>query len=358
MSSNSPQEPLNFGFSGNENWLGSSDYHNTSPIGSYPTNNSSPIGSYPTNNSSPIGSYPTNNSSPIGSYPADNFSPIGSYSPDNFSPIGSYSPDNSSPIGSYPAENYGHDTNSYSSVQPAHTQNSHRADTGMTVSPSPRRLLTGWLAATSAALVILFFFQQFWPVLPFVLQLAAGLGVYFLSQPQNRTKEMKKFLIADTVFILLQIPLCLIFPAFFHKMSVNALAMVFVSLFVIVGVGVGVYNFRTLHRLKRECTETVQGMCIDVLRRRTHSHKGGSSTVYCPVYEYFFNNERYESEYRNYSNIRVPHVGDVDTLLINPKNPYEFYEPKRDRVQGIFLYVFSFFFAGSGLFAMFNILLH
>lgn len=349
-------DPLSFGFSEQDDWHHAASSTNTSPLGSYPnpTESSSPIGN------SLLGSYPSpkDNTSPIGN------SLLGSYpSPkDNTSPIGN------SLLGSYPSP----DTH----TTPTHNRTVDGQDDRYTVSSAPaavthdvgqdentviagilrhpHALLITWIAASVLLTLILSICGELWSI-PFALsQLLFGVISYFNCERTLRVKLLKRFMLVVGGLYVLMIPLRLALPKYFAAASIKCGELIFVSLFLVMGLVVGLIpNFRTAQK-KRHCTERISARCVQILKQHHHSHRH-SSTTYCPVYEYYYNNERYESHGSTYSNAAVPKLGHYYDLLIDPSDPYTFYDIYRSGRLRIMFTLFGMFFVAFSLFGILSI---
>lgn len=94
--------------------------------------------------------------------------------------------------------------------------------------------------------------------------------------------------------------------------------------------GLGVYDFKRRRKLKKNCTETVYATVVDIRESYTPGDSDSPpSTSYFPVWSYNYMGQDYEVESLVSSNNY--NVGDSSELMINPDEPYEFYDPKDNK---------------------------
>lgn len=94
-------------------------------------------------------------------------------------------------------------------------------------------------------------------------------------------------------------------------------------LFLAAGIGILAYLAAGLVHKKRYCTERVEALCTDLIRKRSRH------TVYVPVYEYFSGGTTHQirdSIAMNYAN---PKIGDTRVIYIDPQYHDEMLDPKR-----------------------------
>lgn len=87
------------------------------------------------------------------------------------------------------------------------------------------------------------------------------------------------------------------------------------------------------HRAKMQrCTEIITAVCIRLNERLSHSDHH-TTTVYAPVYNYYYDGQEYTVDETTYSNVGVPEVGSEVEIRINPQQPDDCYRPMaRSRV--------------------------
>ncbi len=345
--------PLSFGFSGQDDWHHPASSNSSSPIGSRPNDDSRSdsnrlLGAYPAReqNSSPIGSTPATYSAPhhpsttgnslLGAYPADEHrtAPADSHSYGQNS-----TPSPASPVPSVPRD-VGQEENTVIAGMLRH----------------PHALLITWIAASVLLTLILSICGELWSIPLAFSQLLFGIIAYFNCEHALRVKLLKRFMLVIGGLYVLMIPLRLALPKYFAAASAKCGDLIFVSLFLVMGLVVGLIpNFRTAQK-KRHCTERISARCVRILKHSHHSYRH-SSTTYCPVYEYYYNNQRYESHGSTYSNGAVPKLDHYYDLLIDPSNPYTFYDIYRSGRLRIMFTLFGMFFVAFSLFGILSVII-
>ena len=104
-------------------------------------------------------------------------------------------------------------------------------------------------------------------------------------------------------------------PSFTYK------EMIFLSLFIVVGLGICLNEFRVSSSAKKHLMERVQGKCISV------EYASGSLKSKRSIYEYTYRGQIYRSCERVFSNAGYAKVGAVRELMIAPENPRCIYDP-------------------------------
>lgn len=95
---------------------------------------------------------------------------------------------------------------------------------------------------------------------------------------------------------------------------------------------------------KEVCTCEVQATIVDCAI--STSKKG--STVYAPIYGFWFNGKDWKVRSNSYGNIAVPEIGKTCTLKINPENPEEiFYEKSYEYLIGVYVGILVIVFVSS-----------
>lgn len=115
--------------------------------------------------------------------------------------------------------------------------------------------------------------------------------------------------------------------------------VIFGMIFLIVGIIVGTSNAKT----KKICTEKVQAEVVNILSHTSSSGSGRkkhTSTVYCPVFEFEFNNQTYTAHTNNYSSPCKYDKGETYEIYFNPDKPSQIYLPN-DKTATILSVVFS-----------------
>ena len=81
----------------------------------------------------------------------------------------------------------------------------------------------------------------------------------------------------------------------------------------------------------RKCSVIVDTTCIEVKTKRSNTYSGPngnySNTLYCPVYEFYYNGTTYRVCDEYYSGFESTYEGESYQLKINPNNPNQFKTP-------------------------------
>ena len=118
--------------------------------------------------------------------------------------------------------------------------------------------------------------------------------------------------------------------------------MIFLSLFIVVGLGISLNEFRVAAASKKYMTERVQGKCI------SHEYASGSGNLKPrrSVYEYTYRGNVYRSCENVYANKGYAKTGEVRELLISPENPRDIYDPKASNARKIGKILIGMIFIG------------
>ncbi len=106
-------------------------------------------------------------------------------------------------------------------------------------------------------------------------------------------------------------------PSFTYK------DMIFLSLFIVVGIGICFNEFRVAASAKKHLTERVQGKCISI----EHARGSGSLKSKRSIYEYTYRDQIYRSCENVFANVGYAKVGAIRELMIAPENPRFIYDP-------------------------------
>lgn len=99
------------------------------------------------------------------------------------------------------------------------------------------------------------------------------------------------------------------------------IAILGVGSFMLLGLGLMFIPKINKKRLTEICTEKVKAI---VIRHDSHWSGDDPADVYCPVYGFEFNKEKYEVRNNLYWYFAEPEVGTEVEIKINPSNPYDF----------------------------------
>lgn len=105
----------------------------------------------------------------------------------------------------------------------------------------------------------------------------------------------------------------------------SLLAVLLFFLFILAGFALLLIPIINNNKLKKVCTLTVNANIIRY--NKILSDKG--RRLYCPVYYFEFNNQKYEVTNNKYSNFGNEPVETMVNLKINPNNPYQFMDNRK-----------------------------
>lgn len=182
----------------------------------------------------------------------------------------------------------------------------------------------GWFLASIAAMLYFSSVNSLFGIAIFgQVFLVMGLFAFF-SKDNIKSKDMEKYfpLIFVVVgFLCIVIPLLMAQPDLIPIKFNWDLMIPLLMLFGFLLVGVGIIVFPLINRkgkLKR-CTYSIKSKI-----KSYKTTRGDSSTLYCPVYEFYYNNQIYEVDENYYSNVGIKPIDTEVNLLINPNRPKEF----------------------------------
>lgn len=114
--------------------------------------------------------------------------------------------------------------------------------------------------------------------------------------------------------------------------------MFFLSLFLVVGLGLCLNEFRVASATKKYLTECVQGTCI------SHDVSRQSFRLKRSIFEYTYRDKVYRSCESVFANKGYANVGEVRELMISPENPRCIYDPAAGKVRKIGSIMIGMFF--------------
>lgn len=179
----------------------------------------------------------------------------------------------------------------------------------------------------TSSLITLIFLDGIWVILPYVLFL-----VFLFTALFSSIERSLKPIVIMTVLIAV---ICggiyearINLPFFFENISNNIIYFMINISVLCIGSGLIIYTFVNSGSYKKFCTTPVNGRVIDY-KKSVQYFRGGSTVVYCPEYEYYYNGRKYRSYDGRYYKFLNPPIGEVRTIYIYPENPMTFREPKR-----------------------------
>lgn len=115
--------------------------------------------------------------------------------------------------------------------------------------------------------------------------------------------------------------------------------MIFLSLVLVVGLGLCLNEFRVASAAKKYLTERVQGKCIshDLSRQ-------GSRFTKRSIFEYTYKDKAYRSCESVFANKGYANIGEVRELMISPENPRCIYDPIAGKARKIGSIMIGMFF--------------
>lgn len=115
--------------------------------------------------------------------------------------------------------------------------------------------------------------------------------------------------------------------------------MIFLSLVLVVGLGLCLNEFRVASAAKKYLTERVQGKCIshDVSRQSSRFTKRS-------IFEYTYKDKVYRSCESVFANKGYENIGEVRELMISPENPRCIYDPIAGKARKIGSIMIGMFF--------------
>ncbi|WP_455649236.1 DUF3592 domain-containing protein [Enterocloster citroniae] len=104
------------------------------------------------------------------------------------------------------------------------------------------------------------------------------------------------------------------------------LLIAFVYLLIgLIFICVSIVVSKSIQRKKSVCTQNVQAKVIDITRETLN--RGNHTSSWYPVYEYWTGNQKIQKKSHIGGIKNTFKIGQDVNLLINPKNPEEFYNP-------------------------------
>lgn len=119
------------------------------------------------------------------------------------------------------------------------------------------------------------------------------------------------------------------------------LSALFPAIFVIIGLAL-IFDTILKNKSKKEkCTARVVAVVTELLKKCNDN-----STIYCPVYNFYYCGEHIDVCTNEYRNFDVPQVGQEVEILVNPDNPQEIFIPSKKAFAFIIVVGAAFVFMG------------
>ena len=159
------------------------------------------------------------------------------------------------------------------------------------------------------------------------------------SAPSPLRRGFVRFIAILTVLLIVLSTIGIIFCKMNPQLDLTNKDVCFLSLFLVVGLGLCLSEFRIASAAKKYLTECVQGKCIshDVSRQSSRFTKRS-------IFEYTYRDNVYRSCESVFANKGYAKIGEVRELMISPENPRCIYDPIAGRVRKIGLIMIGMFF--------------
>lgn len=188
-------------------------------------------------------------------------------------------------------------------------------------------MFVSWLAVSIVLTAVFFSKREYWTIIWGTMQITAGICAYFALLPRNRLKKFPVFLVVDALLTGGIIAFRFAEPRGFAALSENMKSIFGGLFFAIVGVITVTFGSVVLFRSLSRCSVKIMGMCMNYVRVGT---RGSTTVVYCPIYEFFYNKRKYIVRPDSYTSAAPPERGKMYKLRINPLNPTDYFDVKRD----------------------------
>lgn len=197
-----------------------------------------------------------------------------------------------------------------------------------------------WLTVSVGAAAALMIAHELWVPGIVYIQLIWGSTWFFLTAPPHRTKSFRVFLAADGCVLAVIAILRISFPAAFDYMARELPSIIIPLIFTSLGVLITAVSFAADYYKKQRCLQSVDAVCVEVM---------GTSTCR-PIYSFSYGGKQHLVRTLNRTNAKpTPIAGEIYELRINPEDPEEFYEVKRDGNAGTPLKIFGIIWSVTGL---------
>ena len=120
------------------------------------------------------------------------------------------------------------------------------------------------------------------------------------------------------------------------KLMEMFLPYLILMLFLAIGVGMIVWGIIMCRKEDEQCTEVIMATCVGIQEKK---HDG--TMLECPVYEIEFQGETLQICNNWYTNQNTVTVGEQRELHINPENPNNYYEGKKENFLGVGIALFG-----------------
>lgn len=104
----------------------------------------------------------------------------------------------------------------------------------------------------------------------------------------------------------------------------HIIPLLLILVFVLAGIAMTLLPIINKNKLKKVCTMTVNAKII----KYDHIYGDNGRKLYCPIYAFEFNGNKYEVSNNKYSNFGNKQIESIINLKINPNNPNEFIDER------------------------------
>jgi len=180
-----------------------------------------------------------------------------------------------------------------------------------------------WFIASIISIVYLSSYSELYAIIAFG-QVFFGFGFIPLTQERGFKRLIGlPFSIIGLAMII--VPYLITHPNLFEFTIVwdSIIPLLFVLIFVLAGLVMISFPIIKRQKLKKVCSETVYATIVE----HDYTYNGGKK-LYCPIYSFEFNNQKYEVSNNQYSNFGIKPIGTILRLKINPNNPNEFLDER------------------------------
>lgn len=154
------------------------------------------------------------------------------------------------------------------------------------------------------------------------------------SAPSPLRRGFVGFIAVLAALLIVLSVIGIIFRKMSPQLDLTNKDMCFLSLVLVVGLGICLSEFRTAAAAKKYLTERVRGKCI------SHDVSGSSLKSKRSIFEYTYRDKVYRSCESVFANRGYAKIGEVRELMISPEDPRCIYDPiagKARKIGSVFI---------------------